>query len=162
MQKTTKPLMNSSIGDLTGDLLQEFSDEDLSDKKVNVFVSDRTPVKVKQEFVLLFVENLQAIMKNLTKNEMSVLFSVVKFASYKNIFKITQQSIANDTGIDRSDVSRAMKKLRDSGYLLKDKNEVEYLNPYLFLKGGIKEFKASELWKQMQLHFEDGEIKNPY
>lgn len=154
--------MNSSIGDLTGDLLQEFSDEDLSDKKVNVFVSDRTPVKVKQEFVLLFVENLQAIMKNLTKNEMSVLFSVVKFASYKNIFKITQQSIANDTGIDRSDVSRAMKKLRDSGYLLKDKNEVEYLNPYLFLKGGIKEFKASELWKQMQLHFEDGEIKNPY
>ena len=93
---------------------------------------------------------------------MSVLFSVVKFASYKNIFKITQQSIANDTGIDRSDVSRAMKKLRDSGYLLKDKNEVEYLNPYLFLKGGIKEFKASELWKQMQLHFEDGEIKNPY
>lgn len=162
MQKTTKPLINSSIGDLTGDLLQEFSEDDLSDKKVNVFVSDRTPVKVKQEFVLLFVENLQAIMKNLTKNEMSVLFSVVKFASYKNIFKITQQSIANDTGIDRSDVSRAMKKLRDSGYLLKDKNEVEYLNPYLFLKGGIKEFKASELWKQMQLHFEDGEIKNPY
>lgn len=162
MRKTPKPVMNSSIGDLTGDLLDEFSETELADKKVNVFVSDKTPVKVKQEFVLLFVENLQAIMKNLTKTEMSVLFSVVKFASFKNVFKITQQTIANDTGINRSDVSRAMKKLRESGYLLKDNNEIEYINPYLFLKGGVKEFKASELWKQMQLHFEEGEIKNPY
>lgn len=164
-RKTPKPVLNSNIGSLTGDLLAEFDEQDLTDKKVNVFVSDREPSKVKQEYVLMFVENLQTIMKNLTKTEMSVLFSVVKFSQYKNVFKITQQSIANDTGINRSEVSRAMKKLRENGYLLKDDNEIEYINPYLFLKGGIKEFKTTELWKkmqQMQLHFDENEIKNPY
>lgn len=164
-RKTPKPVLNSNIGELTGDLLAEFDEIELADKKVNVFVTDKEKIKVNQTFVLMFVENLQNIMKNLTKTEMAVLFSVVKFAQYKNIFKITQQSIANDTGINRSEVSRAMRKLRDNYYLLKDINEIEYINPYLFLKGGIKEFKGSDLFKQMQqlqLHFDEKEIKNPY
>ncbi|KQN71609.1 hypothetical protein ASF04_26395 [Duganella sp. Leaf61] len=158
-------MMNTDLGSLSHDLLDEMEDMDMSDKKVSVFVTEKEKIKVNQTFVLMFVENLQAIMKTLSKAEMAVLFSVVKFAQYKNVFKITQQTIAKDTGMHRSDVSRAFKTLRANKYLLKDADEIEYVNPYLFLKGGIKEFKKTELFsqmQQMQLHFDENDIKNPY
>ena len=55
-----------------------------------------------------------------------------------------------------------MKRLKDNNYLLIDHDGTEYVNPYLFLKGGIKEFKSTETFKQMSLHFEDEKIKNPF
>ena len=163
MKTKTKNKLNTNLGDLSHDLLTGLDEEELQDKKVTVFVSEPEKIKVKNEFVLLFVENLQSIVNNgLTMNEFKVLLSIVKYSSYRNVFKITQTTISKDTGIDRSDVSRIMKKLKEKSYILHDENnDVDYVNPYLFLKGGIKEFKASPLFKQ--LHFtEFDDIKNPF
>ena len=90
----------------------------------------------------------------------------MKFSQYKNVFKITQTTIAKDTGIQRSNVSVIMKKLREKNYILYDEEqEIEYVNPYIFLKGGIKEFKSTNLFhqtkeKEKQLSFEG--FSNPF
>ena len=162
MTTRMKNKFNSTLGELTPDLLAQFDEEELQDKKVSVVVSERDKVKVKDEFVLMFVNNVQRMLDILTVREIKVLLSIVKFCSYRNVFKITQKTISNDTGIDVSTVSRVMKKLKEKSYLLIDENGTEYVNPYLFLKGGIKEFKSTDTFKQMSLHFHDDIIKNPF
>ena len=162
LQMKSKNKFNSTLGELTPDLLGEFNDMDLSDKKVSVIVSDKEKIKVNQEFVLMFVDNVQKMLDVLTVREIKVLLSIVKFCSYRNVYKITQKTIANDIGIEVSNVCRIMKRLKENNYLLTDENGTEYVNPYLFLKGGIKEFKSTETFKQLSLHFHDENIKNPY
>lgn len=161
---TTKTAFNSNIGGLTNDLLDEFDQEDLQDKKVSVHIHDRDKVKVKNHFVLLFVENLQSLLVNekLTTSELKVLLTIVKYSSYQNVFKITQKTIANDLGIDQAIISRTLKKLRTKQLILQDSDGTEYVNPYLFLKGSIKEFKATDRFQQMSLHFSSSDIKCPY
>ena len=136
--RKTKTAMRTDLGSLSPDMINEFEEQELQDKKVSVFVTrDEEPTKVQQEYVLMFVENFQAISKQLTNREIQVLLSIVKFSQYKNVFKITQTTIAKDTGIQRSNVSVIMKKLREKNYILYDEEqEIEYVNPYIFSKVG--------------------------
>ena len=94
---------NSNIGDLSHDLLDELNDEDLQDKKVSVIVSERDKVKVKDQFVLLFSENLKNLLvaEKITLSELKVMLSIISFSSYLNVFKVTQKVIANDLKLDQ-------------------------------------------------------------
>lgn len=161
--RTKQKVINSNISELSHDLL-EFNEEDLQDKKVSVHIHEQEKIKVKNQFVLLFVENLQSLLINdkITTSELKVLLCIVQYSSYQNVFKITQTTIANAVKMKRSNVSVIMKKLRDKQLLLEDPTGLEYVNPYLFLKGSIKELKATERFKQMSLHFNDETIKNPF
>lgn len=137
----------------------------LQDKLVNDFEEEidhgeisiitRSKAKVSQEFVLMFVENVQSVAHDLSKNEFLVLLGIVKFSQYQNVYNLTQAKIAEDTKIPQPQVSRAMKKLKERHYLLA-KDGIEYINPYLFIKGGITSLKkdkdgALEAVKQLQL-----------
>ena len=122
--RKTKTAMRTDLGSLSQDMINEFEEQELQDKKVSVFVTrDEEPTKVQQEYVLMFVENFQAISKQLTNREIQVLLSIVKFSQYKNVFKITQTTIAKDTGIQRSNVSVIMKKLREKIIFFTTKNK---------------------------------------
>lgn len=158
-----KKVINSNISELSQDLL-EFDEEELQDKKVTVHIHEQDKIKVKNQFVLLFVENLHNLLvkEKISLSELKVLLSIVRFSSYQNVFKITQTTIAKDINMHRSHVSAIMKKLREKQLILEDSTGVEYVNPYLFLKGSIKELKATERFKQMSLHFNDETIKNPF
>lgn len=160
-----KRLMESNVEDLTSDLLEGLEDEDLADKSVTVLIADREKIKVKDEFVLLFASNLQTLLVNdkLSLRELKILLTIVKFSQYKNVFNVTQQVIADNAGLDKANVSRDMKKLRSKGFILHDKiTGVDFVNPYLFLKGSVKEFKSSPLAKQLHFFEMDEDIKNPF
>jgi len=157
----------TNIEELEDVLLEELAAADnISEKDVKVIISERPKVKVKQQFVLLFVENLKDLLvkDKITVTELKVLLSIIHFASFKNIFKITQKTIATHVKLDPAVVSRTMKKLRKEKFLLEDKiQQIEYVNPCLFLKGSITDFKRTEQFKNLHLHFNDDEVmKNPF
>ena len=157
-----KSKFNSNILNLSHDLIDEFQEIDVQDKKVSVFISEKDKIKVQQEFSMCFIENFQSVIKDLTHRELIVFLCLVKFSEFKNVFKITQKTIEKDTGIKQSNISKILKKLKEKNYVLVDEeNEIEYINPYIFLKGSIKEFKRSEFYHELNKHSFDN-IKNPF
>jgi len=162
-----KRLIESDIENLSDDLLEDLDIDDVSDKNVSVFISDRDKIKVQDEFVMLFASNLQKLIVNdkITMREMKVLLTIAKFTQFKNVFNVTQRVLADDAKITPSAVSQVMKKLKAKGLVLHDSQTgVDFLNPYLFLKGSIKEFKKSSIAKQLRFkEFDmDEDIKNPF
>ena len=54
--RKTKTAMRTDLGSLSQDMINEFEEQELQDKKVSVFVTrDEEPTKVQQEYVLMFV-----------------------------------------------------------------------------------------------------------
>lgn len=162
-----KKMKSTNIADVSDELIEGLQLEDVADKNVTVLISERDKISVKDEYVMLFATNLQTLLvKNkLNLTELKVLMTVVKFTQFKNVFNVTQTVIANDANMDKANVSRVMKSLRKKGLILHDeKTGVDFLNPYLFLKGSIKEFKASPIAEQLRFEgFDmDEDIKNPY
>lgn len=121
-------------------------------------------VKVKNEFVMTFVENFERLIPILTKTELRVMLCVLKYLNYQNVFNLTQKAIAADTKISQAAVSRALATLRDRKILAETENGVGYINPYIFAKGAVLEVKRN--LPQMSLVFEGGletaEIKKPF
>ena len=160
-----KKIMNSSIEEMSEDLIEGLEPEEIKDKNVTVFISDRDKIKVKDEFVLLFASNLQTLLvkDKISLRELKILLTIVKFSQFKNVFNVTQRVIAENAGLDKASVSRDMKKLKSKGFILHDKiTGVDFVNPYLFLKGSVKEFKASPIAKQLHFFEMDEDISNPF
>lgn len=66
-------------------------------------------------YVILFQRLIGDIADNnaLPKNELRVLLKLLSTLSFENWIAISQETIAQEMGLDRSDVSRAIKTLRD-------------------------------------------------
>lgn len=160
-----KHLMESNVIDLTDDLLEGLDEKTMADKRVTVLIANDEKIKVKDEFVLMFASNLQTLLINdkLSLRQLKILLTIVKFSQFKNVFNVTQQVIADNAKIDKANVSREMKKLKEKGFILHDKiTGVDFVNPYLFLKGSVKEFKSSSIAKQLKFFEMDEDIKNPF
>lgn len=128
------------LTDLEEEIHEEFETE-LNNNELAIIT--RSKAKVEQEFVLMFVQNIQSVVDILTKNEFKTLLSIVKYSQYKNVFSINQEKIAKDSAISQPAVSSAMKKLREKSFILEN-DGVEYVNPYLFIKGGLVALKQDK------------------
>ncbi len=131
--------------------------------QVNVFKGP-VKVKVKQDFIMLFVENFQRLVPLLTKNELKVMLSILKFMGYSNVFSVTQKAISNDSGVPVANVSRAMAVLKKLMILSVSVDGVWYINPFIFSKGKLLEVKKNIPILAMVFggNLETGEIKNPF
>jgi predicted transcriptional regulator len=142
--------------------VQETLENDFGDELENreIAIVTRSKAKVEQEFVLMFVENVQSVVHEISKTEFLVLLSIVKFSQYKNVYNVTQQKLADDLTISQSQVCRAMKRLKEKNFLLNNKG-LEYVNPFLFIKGGIttlKKDKEGAMAAVRQLNLFDSKI----
>lgn len=134
------------------------------DKPLNVY-QGRSKVRLKNEFVMVFLENFERLLMVLKKNELRVLIAILRFLEYQNVLKITQASIAHELKMDTGDVSKAYKRLKKLNILSANQYGVEYINPMVFAKGGLLETK--EDLNQFKLVFneenlETDQIQNPY
>ncbi len=75
------------VGELEETLKNQFKDK-IEDKSIAIVT--RAKAKVNQEFVMMFVENAQTALNDLTKSEFKVLLSIAKLAQYQNVFNVTQ------------------------------------------------------------------------
>ena len=121
-------------------------------------------IKVKNEFVMLFVENFERLVPILTKTELRVLLCILRFLNYENVFSLTQKAISASTGISKTNVSRALKTLRSRKILSENSDGIGYINPYIFAKGAVLEIKKNipKLSLVFDGGLESGEIKKPF
>lgn len=148
--------MNTKASDLlSSEALEQF---EMSGAETVNLIKTGQKVKVKNEFVMLFVENFQRLVPLLTKNELCVMLSILKFMNYQNVFSLTQKAISKDTGIPQANVSRAMKGLRERKILAENELGVGYINPYVFSKGHILEVKKN--LGQLSLVFTDKSLES--
>lgn len=148
------------------DLFTEQGIEALDLKKSDTvnLIKAGAKVKIKNDFVMTFVENFERLIPILSKTEMRVMLCVLKYLNYQNVFNLTQRAISADTGIQQAAVSRALKTLRELKILAETESGVGYINPFIFSKGHVLEVKKN--LPQMTLIFDGGmetqEIKKPF
>lgn len=114
--------------------------QDVANNAINgdatIFIGE-TRIKSQVEFVMLFGANFDAVLKQnkFFMNDMRVLFAVLNKMAYGNQLSIKQKSIAEELGMDTSNVSKSWNKLLKTGVFVKDKFGNEFVNFDLFLKG---------------------------
>lgn len=128
--------------------------------KKNVFIDNRNDIE--HLFSLTFISNLQSALKDLTVRDLSVLLTIIKLASFRNVYSIKQVTIAKDTGLNKSDVSKSLKKLKELNYLITDENnDISYVNPYLFFTGSIAQLREMSN-KYGYLYCKAENLKSPF
>ncbi|EDM82795.1 replication/maintenance protein RepL [Limnobacter sp. MED105] len=121
-----------------------------ADEKFDISIKDKR-AKAGQEFALVFLENLSSVIDNLSKMEFKVLIAIVKICQFNNVYKVTHELISKSSGIERSNVTRSIKKLKEKGYILVDEEtKTEFVNPNVFMKGSLHLFKGSNTYRKIK------------
>lgn len=94
-----------------------------------------------QDFVCIFMRNLKYLIETykLTLREIRILVALASEVQFGNKISIKQKYLATDLGMYPSDVSKAIKRLKDVEILIQI-DEEWYLNPQLLAKGKIDHY----------------------
>ena len=95
--------------------------------------------KVKEDYIMVFQERLVELAgMDLTLYEWKVLAFLLGITDFENWILITQQEIADRTGIHRPDVTKTIKSLVDKGLITverRGRQNAYRLNPLVAWKG---------------------------
>ena len=140
--------IKNNTSEKLNDFIEQAKEEDL---QVNIFSKKKT-TKPSQEFVMVFHSNFYQLFDefNLAKNDMKVLFVLFEYLSYGNTLQLTLQTIANRTGIEKSNVSRIFSKLEKAKILYRDEGRSLFLNPMFIVKGSLTNAKESIPYKTVK------------
>lgn len=102
---------------------------------VNVNIGKRRR-RLLNEFVYLFYASFLEIIEafDLQKTEIKIILKILDLMQYGNLVVLNQSSLARELKIDPRNMSKYMKKLRDSTVLI-DVDGHCYINPHLLAKG---------------------------
>lgn len=115
--------------------LQDKMDE--TNSKVNVFVA-RAKMPIVNQFVLLFYQSFLFTIDeyNLSRNEIRTILKILEYAQFGNLIQLSYTKLAKDLGMDKSNCSKIMKKLKTTGLLI-DEDGNMFLNPQIIAKGNF-------------------------
>ena len=101
----------------------------------------RQRIKPDQEFIFYFLTNMDSLIRDpdITKQDIAVLMKYAAKMQYGNQISIAQADIAEDLGIDKSNVSKSVRKLTQKGVFLKDRRSLMMNWKYL-AKGNLSDF----------------------
>ena len=124
---------------------------DLDDPQITVTVSKRK-LKPEDEFVFYFCRNMNELIKDpgITKQDLAVLFKYADRMKYGNQLSISQIDIAEELQIDKSKVSKSVKKLIERGVFYKQDRSL-YMNWQYLAKGNLTDFIQAEAEKKKTL-----------
>ncbi len=115
------------------------------DLMVNVFAQ---PGKyLKNDYARYFINEMLglAVDKDFSGNDLRVFLAILANLGYENNLNISQQKIAEMLNIDRSHVTRAVKKLVSKGYLQVIKTigrqNIYQFNPHIAFRSRAKNYK---------------------
>ena len=125
----------------TADLMQEKMDE--TNAQVNVFVS-KSKMPIVNQFVLLFYQSFLFTIDeyNLSRNEIRTVLKILEYTQFGNLIQLSFTKIGQDLNINRANISRIFKKLKEAGLLVDDGGNL-FLNPQVIAKGSF--LKRDEL-----------------
>ena len=101
----------------------------------------RQRIKPDQEFIFYFLTNMDSLINDpdITKQDIAVLMKYAAKMQYGNQISIAQADIAEDLGIDKSNVSKSVRKLTRKGVFLKERRSLVMNWKYL-AKGNLTDF----------------------
>ncbi len=90
--------------------------------------------------------------KDFTANPLRVFLGILAHIEYEGVFDISLQQLANELGISRPEVSRAVKKFVEKGYLKKESkpgmSSKYYLDPSFAFKNRVGHFdRLRDTWE---------------
>ena len=109
--------------DTVEDILQGINS--LGEPEITVSVA-RKNIKLADEFVFYFLTNMNSLMADpeITKQDLMVLMQYATKMKYGNQLSISQLDIAEDLKIDKSKVSKSVKKLIERGVFYREKRSL--------------------------------------
>jgi DNA-binding MarR family transcriptional regulator len=122
---------------------KKLDDADKNARRIKVSIqTDRG--RSNAEFVLLFHSNLLALIlyRQLTLSEIKVMLVLAEKAIYGGLLRVSGKSVADTARMARASVSRAMRRLREVGLLVRAPDGDEYLNLAVLLKGRLADLRA--------------------
>lgn len=131
---TLKELPPATIADV----LQAVNTVGTPNISVNVA---KTRQKPGDEFCFMFIMKMLELTKDkaISKQDIAVLIQYAAKMQYGNQISISQQDIADELGIDKSKVSKSVKKLVERGVFYKEKRSL-YMNWKYLAKGNLADF----------------------
>ncbi|MBH8452720.1 hypothetical protein I8Q61_18700, partial [Acinetobacter baumannii] len=132
----TKSRVHENVEDITEVLnskkIKDKVDEmqERGDVKATVIIQDDKKISLKNEFVILFLENFDRLITELKINtsELRVLIYILKKMEFGNLVSLSQASIVKALDMNKSNVSIIFKKLLAKDVLIKDEDGNMYVN----------------------------------
>lgn len=134
----------NAVGALS-DVAEKLQDQmDQKESVANVFIS-KNKMQTLNEYVFLFCENLDNIIQHykLNTTEIRIVLKILNYMRFGNLISLSITSLANDLNLNKSNVSRAMKKLK-STELIVEMNGNLFFNPHVACKGVFDERKDED------------------
>lgn len=90
-------------------------------------------------FILLFYSSLKSLIRefHLSPTDIVALLQIAEYMEYGNLFRMSYAQLARDIGIDPRNLSKTVKKLKDSKILIEHDGN-SYINPQVLIKGRFK------------------------
>ena len=134
--------INNQIKELPTDKSKEIVDaiNKVGTKEILVNVS-RSKLKPDAEFVFMFIDKFYNLLEDtdIQKQEIRVLIAYAKKMLYGNQISISQLDIAEELGMDKSNVSKSVAKLTKHGVFYKEGRSL-YMNWKFLAKGNLSDF----------------------
>lgn len=115
--------------------------------EATTYIKRKRP-KIEQEFVIAFIENLQALADlDLSSRQFKVMLYMLRAMEFGNLLMLNQKKMAQDLKIDSGNLSRDLKALRLKKVLIEVDGHT-YVNSCLFakgLKGGMEKEREAHL-----------------
>ncbi|EGP9322871.1 TPA: hypothetical protein ACNE6X_004521, partial [Escherichia coli] len=151
-------------------VIREINDpNDRSDKNndginlnAKVYVEREKKTSLKKDFVITFVENLEALAKlNLKPNEFRIIVEIVKVMEYGNLINLSQSTIAKNLNLAKSNVSYYFKNLKKKNILVEKDGHV-FMNSNIFSKGLAHRLDEEKRKNLRSAQVEDENFKNTF
>lgn len=87
-------------------------------------------------FVFVFLDQFLQIMDqySLTRTEIKMVFQILKYMQFGNLISMSFSKLMRDIGIDRSNGSKIIKRLKEAKLIINDDGNL-YFNPHIITKG---------------------------
>ena len=111
--------------------------QDRGNVKATVIIQSDNKVSLKNDFVILFLENFDRLITELKLNtsELRILIYILKKMEYGNLVSLSQVSVVKALNMNKSNVSIVFKKLIQKDILIKDSDGNMYVNSNIVMKG---------------------------
>lgn len=138
-------MLNTKNHEAFSDFIDEVANnEEIAEKikentniKATLVIQDDNKISLKNEFVILFLENFDRLITelHLTTTELRVLVFILKKMEYGNLINLNQTAVCNSLDMKKSNVSLIFKKLKEKKVLIEDVEKNLYVNSNLVMKG---------------------------
>ncbi|EOK4636816.1 MarR family transcriptional regulator [Escherichia coli] len=105
--------------------------------KATLVFQNEKQVSLKNEFVILFLENFDRLITELKINtsELRILMYILKKMEYGNLVNLNQTAVCKALNMNKSNVSLVFKKLKEKNVLIEDEEKNLYVNSNVVMKG---------------------------